>query len=231
MCSRCLALALVSLTLCACGEARTGSVSSAAVSAMSAPLAASAAPSAAPSASAAGPQAKAGAGAAPTMPAQIASCEPGGAHFGGYVPTVDDLRLAVGVRDDEACLPDEVAADAIGACAAKLGATSLKISTDRFEGTPKGCEVSIAGAEAKGRKWIVLRSAFRDGTRFYGTTKVVELTNGGPKLYLDATGEHEAICAEVGGPKRPSNEGLGPDGWSGHDEALRRFFCERAGGG
>jgi hypothetical protein len=191
----------------------------------SAPLAASA------SASALSVQPSASAAAAPTMPAEIVSCEPGGAHFGGYVPTVDDLRLAVGLRDDDACLAETIAADAIGACAAKLGATSLKLSTDRFEGTPKGCEVSIAGAEAKGRKWIVLRSAFRDGTRFYGTTKVVELSNGGPKSYLDATGDHEAICAEVGGPKRPANEGQGPDGWSGLEEGLKRFFCERAGGG
>jgi len=215
----------------ACSEPSSGAPGAAsakpAPSALTTP---SAQPSAQPSASAAGPQAKAGAGAAPTMPSEIASCEAGGAHFGGYTPTVDDLFLALGVRDDDACLPHEIAAQAVGACAAKLGATSLKLSTDRFEGTPEGCEVELVGAGAEGRKWIVLRSTFRRGSSFIGTTKVVELTNGGPKLYLDATGDHESICPTEAGASDVAAGKAGPDGWGKLGLELQRFLCARAGG-
>lgn len=164
------------------------------------------------------------------MPSEVASCEAGAAHFGGYTPTVDDLVLAVGVRDDDACLPQEIAAQAVGACAAKLGATSLEISTDRLEGTPEGCEVELVGAGAEGRKWIALRSTFRRGSSFIGTTKVVELTNGGPKLYLDATGAHESICPTEAGPAPAAKDVAGPEGWSTLAIELQRFLCARAGG-
>lgn len=224
---------LVASLSSACSEPSSGAPSGgSAKPAPSAPAASSAQPaaSAQASASAAGPQAKAGAGAAPRMPSEVASCEAGGAHFGGYTPTVDDLFLAVGVRDDDACLPQEIAAQAVGACAAKLGATSLKISTDRLEGTPEGCEVELLGAGEGGRKWITLRSVFRRGSSFIGTTKVVELTNGGPKLYLDATGDHESICPTEAGPSEVAAGKAGPDGWGKLGLELQRFLCARAGG-
>jgi hypothetical protein len=187
---------------------------------------------AAPSASVAGPapSASVSAAAPPVLPPGITSCEASGPHHGGFVPTAEKLVLALGVSDPDACLPEAIAGRAVRACVAQLGGnTAIKLSTDRYEGTPKGCEVSFAGASADGREWIVLRSVFREGSRFVGFTKVVELTNGGPKLYLDATGEDEPACPTEGGAAPPKQESAGPEGWSKLDLELKRFLCERAG--
>ena len=163
------------------------------------------------------------------LPSEIAACETSGAHHGGFVPTAEQLARAVAVAGPDACLPDAIAGQAVRACAAKLGgATAIKLSTDRFEGTPKGCEVRLAGASADGRTWIVLRSVFRQGASFMGTTKAIELTSSGPKLYLDATGDHEQACPTESGAAPPAQEAAGPEGWSKLELGLKRFLCERA---
>lgn len=173
----------------------------------------------------AGPEA----GATPAMPSAIARCEATGQHLGGFAPTVADLRAALAALPVEPCLKRDVAADAVAACAAKLGATSMTLSTDALGGSKSGCQVTIQGAASGGRRWIVFDELHRDGATFFGGSNVIELTPSGPVHYLGAFGgKHAELCpstSTTGAPVRPADL---PPGWTNLPETVRQFLCSGA---
>jgi len=163
------------------------------------------------------------------MPSAVTECVATGSHLGAYVPTVADVQAALGALRQEACLKKEIAADAIAACAAKLGKTAMTISTDALGDTKGGCQVTIQGAESGGRKWIVFDQFHRDGATFFGGSHAVEMTQPKPTLYLEALGgKHAELCPTTAIGGAPPKEADLPPGWSTLPEAVKLFLCSGA---
>lgn len=192
----------------AAASATTSSVASASVSASAAPPA--------PSASSV----------PPPMPSAVTECVATGSHLGAYVPTVADVQAALGALRQEACLKKEIAADAIAACAAKLGKTAMTISTDALGDTKGGCQVTIQGAEWGGRRWVVIDELHREVGTFFGGSNAVEMLEPKPVHYLDALGgKHSELCSTTASGGAPVKEADLPPGWSKLPDEVKRFLC------
>jgi hypothetical protein len=162
----------------------------------------------------------------PTMPSAVTQCEAAGSHFGAFTPSVQDILAAWQALPSEACLKKDIAADAISACAAKVGKTAIMISTDALGETPSGCQVTIQGAESGARKWIVFEQFHRDKATFFGGSTVVELLQPKPALYLAAFGgKHAELCPTTAVGGAPVKEADLPAGWAGLPEAAKAFLC------
>lgn len=224
----CCALFLACFTLgSACSPADSSSASPSA-----APLATSAAPpkpSTSTTATSAASSAVAPAPTSPSLPAAVTQCEATGKHHGSYTPSVEDLVAADKVLPDTVCLKRDISSEAIRACAAKTGKTTLLISTDKLGEEKSGCQVTITGAEWQGRRFVVFFNLQRDVSTFFGGPTVVELEEGKASVYLDTSGKHAELCPTTASTGTPPKADDMPRGWDTLPKDLQQFLC--SGGG
>ena len=158
----------------------------------------------------------------PALPKDVVKCEAGppGSSMGAWKPSSDDIVAAAKVLDEDVCLKRAELADAVHACAAKVGAATVALSNDDLKG-PSGCELEIYTVEEKGRRWVVFATSSRDRSTFSGGTDVVEVSNGGAKPYF------KAVMGEEGGPCSEGKlaEKRKPGGWDAISENAKDFFC------
>lgn len=162
----------------------------------------------------------------PILPVGVVECEAAdGPSFGDDKPSVDDVTRAIEAAGDKACLSKALRVEAVRACAARVGAAAVRISTDDLKG-PSGCEVTIHGAREGGRRWIVFSTFYREKNAvFWGAATSVEVTPTSAALYLSTlTPEQAPLCPESGatGDMPPKDM---PQGWSGLTGSLHAFLC------
>lgn len=162
----------------------------------------------------------------PALPVGVVECEAAdGPSFGDDKPSVDDVTRAIEAAGDKACLSKALRVEAIRACAARVGAATVRISTDDLKGA-SGCEVTIHGAREAGRRWIVFSTFYREkNATFWGAATSVEVTPTTAALYVSTlTPEQAPLCPESGSTGDIAPKDM-PQGWSGLTGSLHAFLC------
>lgn len=160
------------------------------------------------------------------MPSSITRCEAisDASHLGSWRPKVDEIVSALEGMP-ETCVPKSVRADAVRACAKRVGRSTVMLSMSLKTAEEGGadCDESILTAEWKSRRWVVAHAFFRYGSKFSGSVSTIELHDGKPVLFLENHGLVES-CGRRSPPK-----GTAKEDWIMLPAHVQKFLCEWGG--
>ena len=100
-------------------------------------------------------------------------------NVGAFVPTVGQVLRAAQAMP-ETCLPPSRIADALDACAAKVGPRcSASVEAEGYT----ACSHTVKTLETAGRQFIAIEAFIGEGASFHGRVHVLEMSDNTPTTY------------------------------------------------